>query len=122
MEEIYFIGVDVGSGSVRAALVDEKGHVRSTSVKESLLWKPKVDFYEQSSNDIWNSCEYVIKVRKYLFFNKSFLKLVLTLHFFFKTPTLQLFLFVFSLYDFRMSFKELILRVLRALDLMPLAR
>lgn len=90
MEEIYFIGVDVGSGSVRAALVDEKGHVRSTSVKESLLWKPKVDFYEQSSNDIWNSCEYVIKVRKYLFFNKSFLKLVLTLLFFLR---LQLFSF-----------------------------
>lgn len=73
MEEIYFIGVDVGSGSVRAALVDEKGHVRSTSVKESLLWKPKVDFYEQSSNDIWNSCEYVIKVSPICFSINRFL-------------------------------------------------
>ncbi|XP_047988609.1 FGGY carbohydrate kinase domain-containing protein [Leguminivora glycinivorella] len=60
-KEVYFIGVDVGSGSARAALVDQKGHVCSTSVKEIQTWKPKVDFYEQSSNDIWNCCEYVIK-------------------------------------------------------------
>ncbi|XP_063359206.1 FGGY carbohydrate kinase domain-containing protein [Cydia amplana] len=60
-KDVYFIGVDVGSGSVRAALVDRKGHVCSTSVKEIQTWKPKVDFYEQSSNDIWNCCEYVIK-------------------------------------------------------------
>ncbi|XP_063378355.1 FGGY carbohydrate kinase domain-containing protein [Cydia fagiglandana] len=60
-KDVYFIGVDVGSGSVRAALVDQKGHVCSTSVKEIQTWKPKVDFYEQSSNDIWHCCEYVIK-------------------------------------------------------------
>lgn len=60
-KDVYFIGVDVGSGSVRAALVNQKGHVCSTSVKEIQTWKPKVDFYEQSSNDIWNCCEYVIK-------------------------------------------------------------
>ncbi|CAG4988412.1 unnamed protein product [Parnassius apollo] len=59
--EIYFIGVDVGSGSVRAALVDQNGHVMQTSVKELHTWKPAVDFYEQSSNNIWNSCEFVIR-------------------------------------------------------------
>ncbi|XP_075969873.1 FGGY carbohydrate kinase domain-containing protein [Anticarsia gemmatalis] len=60
-EEVYFIGVDVGSGSVRAALVDNKGHVLNSSVKEIQTWKPKVDYYEQSSNDIWNCCISVIK-------------------------------------------------------------
>lgn len=60
--EIYFIGVDVGSGSVRAALVDDKGHVVSTSVQEIRTWTPKDNYYEQSSGDIWNSCIYVIKV------------------------------------------------------------
>ncbi|XP_059056974.1 FGGY carbohydrate kinase domain-containing protein [Achroia grisella] len=59
--KVYFIGVDVGSGSVRAALVDDKGHVLKTSVKELQTWKPKVDYYEQSSNDVWDSCIFVIK-------------------------------------------------------------
>lgn len=61
--EVLFIGVDVGSGSVRAALVDHTGHVLRTSVKELQTWKPRVDFYEQSSNDIWNCCVHVIKVK-----------------------------------------------------------
>ncbi|CAH0692211.1 unnamed protein product [Chilo suppressalis] len=52
----YFIGVDVGSGSVRAALVDVKGYVVKTSVKELQTWKPKVDHYEQSSEDVWECC------------------------------------------------------------------
>ncbi|CAG9783952.1 unnamed protein product [Diatraea saccharalis] len=59
--KIYFIGVDVGSGSVRAALVDEKGHVLKTSVKALQTWKPKTDYFEQSSNDVWECCLHVIK-------------------------------------------------------------
>lgn len=61
-ENVFFIGVDVGSGSVRAALVDEKGHVVNVAVKELQTWKPKVDFYEQSSNNVWTCCVSVIKV------------------------------------------------------------
>lgn len=62
MDASYFIGVDVGSGSVRAALVDQTGHVLATAVRELQTWKPKVDFYEQSSDDVWNCCVFVIKV------------------------------------------------------------
>ncbi|XP_023934603.2 FGGY carbohydrate kinase domain-containing protein [Bicyclus anynana] len=61
MNNTYFIGVDVGSGSARAALVDCNGHVIKSSVKELQTWKPKIDYYEQSSDDVWNCCEYVIK-------------------------------------------------------------
>lgn len=61
--EVFFVGVDVGSGSARAALVDCKGHVIKASVKELQTWKPKVDYYEQSSNDVWDCCVFVIKVR-----------------------------------------------------------
>ncbi|XP_046965108.1 FGGY carbohydrate kinase domain-containing protein [Vanessa cardui] len=57
----YFIGVDVGSGSVRAALVDKSGHIIKTAVKNLQTWKPKADYYEQSSNNVWECCEYVIK-------------------------------------------------------------
>lgn len=74
----YFIGVDVGSGSVRAALVDQEGHVIMASLKEIQTWKLKNNFYEQSSNNIWKCCQDVIKV-KILFgynninFNKIFI-------------------------------------------------
>ncbi|XP_041977765.1 FGGY carbohydrate kinase domain-containing protein [Aricia agestis] len=61
MHFTYFIGVDVGSGSVRAALVDQTGHVVKSSVQELLTWKPKLNFYEQSSNNIWECCISVIK-------------------------------------------------------------
>ncbi|XP_049867474.1 FGGY carbohydrate kinase domain-containing protein [Pectinophora gossypiella] len=60
-EEVYFIGVDVGSGSSRAALVHESGRVVKSSVKELQTWKPKVDYYEQSSNDVWNCVVHVVK-------------------------------------------------------------
>lgn len=59
---VYFVGVDVGSSSVRAALVDNRGHVHKTSVREILTWKPKYNFYEQSSENIWNRSLEVIKV------------------------------------------------------------
>ncbi|CAH2096103.1 unnamed protein product [Euphydryas editha] len=58
MSKIYFVGVDVGSGSVRAALVDELGH---TSIRNLQTWKPKPDFFEQSSNNVWDCCVHVIK-------------------------------------------------------------
>lgn len=61
-EKVHFIGVDVGSGSVRAALVDEKGHVVNVSVRETKTWTPKINFYEQSSSNIWACCVAVIKV------------------------------------------------------------
>lgn len=60
--EIYFIGVDVGTGSVRAALVNNNGKIIKTSTCPIQTWSPKPDFYEQSSNDIWASCCKVIKV------------------------------------------------------------
>lgn len=73
-EEVYFIGVDVGSGSARAALVDTKGHVLKASVKEIQIWKQRVDFFEQSSNDIWNCCVYVIKVNLMICINIYIIK------------------------------------------------
>ncbi|GBP14488.1 FGGY carbohydrate kinase domain-containing protein [Eumeta japonica] len=61
-QTVYFVGVDVGSGSVRAALVNEQGHVLKSAVKEIQTWNPKADYYEQSSDNIWNCCVDVIKI------------------------------------------------------------
>lgn len=60
----YFVGVDVGTGSARAALVTENGKIASVAERKIQTWNPQSDFYEQSSDDIWNSCVYCVKVCK----------------------------------------------------------
>lgn len=60
MSEKYFIGIDVGTGSARAALVSATGKIIRTHLKEIQTWTPQPDHYEQSSNNIWNAvCECV---------------------------------------------------------------
>lgn len=61
-QETYFIGVDVGTGSVRAALVNAEGKVVKIEIKPIKTWNPKQDFYEQSSDEIWNACAHCVKV------------------------------------------------------------
>lgn len=58
----YFIGVDVGTGSVRAALVKQDGKLVATASKEIRIWNPKPDFYQQSSEEIWSAVRYTMKV------------------------------------------------------------
>lgn len=53
MEQQYFIGVDVGSASVRAAVFDSFGKRLGFSVRPIAQFRPKTDFVEQSSADIW---------------------------------------------------------------------
>ena len=60
--ENYFIGVDVGTGSVRAALVTDKGKIVNICVKSIQTFNYNNVFYEQSSDDIWSACTFCIKV------------------------------------------------------------
>ncbi|MGF1909514.1 FGGY-family carbohydrate kinase [Vibrio kasasachensis] len=50
---IYFIGVDVGSGSARAGVFDALGRKVGEAKRDTLMFKPQADFVEQSSDDIW---------------------------------------------------------------------
>ncbi|XP_060685792.1 FGGY carbohydrate kinase domain-containing protein isoform X4 [Hemiscyllium ocellatum] len=52
----YFMGIDVGTASVRAALVDHHGKVLVQAEQPIQIWKPQPDYYEQSSTDIWEAC------------------------------------------------------------------
>ncbi|XP_071421152.1 FGGY carbohydrate kinase domain-containing protein isoform X2 [Pithys albifrons albifrons] len=52
----YYVGVDVGSASVRAALVDDSGTVVAHAELPIRVWEPQQDHYEQSSADIWAAC------------------------------------------------------------------
>jgi FGGY-family pentulose kinase len=49
----YVIGVDAGTGSVRAGVFDLEGALLGHAVRDIQLWRPNEDFVEQSSADIW---------------------------------------------------------------------
>jgi len=58
----YFIGVDVGTGSVRAAVFSESGKRLSLAVFPIKIFRPKENFVEQSSEDIWiKTCKAINK-------------------------------------------------------------
>ncbi len=57
----YYIGVDAGSGSVRAGLFTSEGLLLVHCKEDIKLWKNGVHS-EQSSEDIWKAVVTVIKV------------------------------------------------------------
>jgi ribulose kinase len=65
-DEVYFVGVDVGTAGVRAALVTRDGRLESTCEEPISIWEPLVDHYVQSSDEIWEKCCELVKVRRTL--------------------------------------------------------
>ncbi|WP_022942601.1 FGGY-family carbohydrate kinase [Psychromonas hadalis] len=57
----YFIGVDVGSGSARAGVFNVLGEKLALAVSPIMQFRPKTDFVEQSSTDIWLQVCNVVK-------------------------------------------------------------
>ncbi len=55
MHNEYVIGVDVGTGSVRAGIFDLRGKMVAHAQHEIETWRPQENFVEQSSDDIWNA-------------------------------------------------------------------
>ncbi|MDE2954515.1 MAG: FGGY family carbohydrate kinase, partial [Gemmatimonadota bacterium] len=55
------IGVDVGTGSVRAGVFDLYGTMLGTASSPILEFNPKPDFYEQSSENIWAETGKVVR-------------------------------------------------------------
>lgn len=53
--EPLVIGVDVGTGSARAGLFTLQGKMLAAATEPIQLWKPKPDYAEQSSEDIWRA-------------------------------------------------------------------
>lgn len=62
MPKIYFVGVDVGTSSARAALVTSDGKVLKQAVQNIRIWNPEHEHFEQSSEDIWNAVCRCVKV------------------------------------------------------------
>jgi xylulokinase len=51
----FFLGIDVGTSGVKAALVDEKGDVRETTTTPLPLSTPQPGWAEQNPQDWWGS-------------------------------------------------------------------
>ena len=52
----FYVGVDVGTGSARAGVFDERGRRVGMGVQPIQTFTPQTDFVEQSSDDIWAAC------------------------------------------------------------------
>lgn len=50
-----FLGIDVGTGSARAGIFDERGRLLGRASEPLALFRPLEDFVEQSSEDIWRA-------------------------------------------------------------------
>jgi FGGY-family pentulose kinase len=61
MSSGLYLGVDVGTGSVRAAIFDGEGKRRGLGVAEIQTWKEGADIVEQSSDDIWRAAGVAIR-------------------------------------------------------------
>lgn len=62
MVEPYYVGVDVGTASVRAALVSSNGKIVSSAIQPLKIWESQPNYFEQSSEDIWRNVCTVVKV------------------------------------------------------------
>ncbi|KAK9464057.1 uncharacterized protein V1516DRAFT_669439 [Lipomyces oligophaga] len=57
----YYVGIDVGTGSARACIIDNSGEILAMASKAIQQWNPRPNFYNQSSDDIWAACCYCVK-------------------------------------------------------------
>ncbi len=51
----HFLGIDVGTGSARAGVFDERGALLASAKADIALWHEAGGIVEQSSNDIWRA-------------------------------------------------------------------
>ncbi|TVY21430.1 putative sugar kinase [Lachnellula arida] len=49
----HYIGIDIGTGSARACIIDGSGDIKALATENIGLWQPEQGYYEQSTTDIW---------------------------------------------------------------------
>ncbi|MDB6010462.1 MAG: D-ribulokinase, partial [Gammaproteobacteria bacterium] len=60
MPKRFYLGIDVGTGSARAAVFNKRGVRLGMGVHPLQHWQPQADFHEQSSEDIWRACAHAV--------------------------------------------------------------
>jgi xylulokinase len=60
--DIYLLGIDVGTGGTRALVLDEQGRVVSAATEEHAPFaSPQIGWAEQDPNDWWRACGIAVK-------------------------------------------------------------
>lgn len=59
--DVYFVGVDVGTGSARACVIDTNGVILGLSERPITRHQLKANFITQNSTEIWNSICFCVK-------------------------------------------------------------
>ncbi|KAH6848372.1 Nup93/Nic96-domain-containing protein [Chaetomium sp. MPI-CAGE-AT-0009] len=61
----HYIGVDVGTGSARACIIDSTGEIKALASENIKLWQPAHGYtgshYEQSTTDIWRAIAHCVR-------------------------------------------------------------
>ncbi|KAK0288790.1 hypothetical protein LTR91_013365 [Friedmanniomyces endolithicus] len=53
VQQDHYIGIDVGTGSARACIMNSKGDIVGLASENIGLWQPETGYYEQSTTNIW---------------------------------------------------------------------
>ncbi len=61
MSDSAYLGIDVGTGSVRAGIFSATGKRLGYGDHAIRIWRPEADFVEQSSDDIWQACAAAVR-------------------------------------------------------------
>lgn len=59
--DVYYVGVDVGTGSARACLIDTNGIILGLAEKPITRQELKPNYITQNSTEIWNAICYCVK-------------------------------------------------------------
>lgn len=57
----HTLGIDVGTGSARAGIFDERGRMAGSASCPIRMWRPAPDHVEQSADDIWRACARAVR-------------------------------------------------------------
>lgn len=57
----HYIGIDVGTGSARACVIDYQGNIVGLASQDIETWQPHPGIYEQSTVNIWDSICVAVK-------------------------------------------------------------
>jgi FGGY-family pentulose kinase len=61
-KEPAYVGIDVGTGSARAGIFDARGRRLGMGTAPLAIFRPKEDYVEQSSEDIWRACGQALRL------------------------------------------------------------
>ncbi|HMI84386.1 MAG TPA: FGGY-family carbohydrate kinase [Polyangiaceae bacterium] len=61
-KEPAYVGIDVGTGSARAAIFDARGTRLGMGTAPLAIFRPQEDYVEQSSEDIWRACGHALRL------------------------------------------------------------